>query len=150
MPFEGGVCDRVYFVRWTGPPTAADVDRIVSEVESAARAVGPLPCVLVNSPGRSTPPSSEVRKHLAERAPQWMKSAASVELVILGDSIGMQLLRTVIRGMVAAGTMRGGAAQRDVVRIHSSIEAALRAVSEGKTVGARALEENARARGFLP
>ncbi|UJR83110.1 hypothetical protein [Sandaracinus amylolyticus] len=99
MPYKSALNGRVLGVRWTGAPTAIDVDRLEAETHSGfGRASAPL--VLVAVPRSLTPPDADVRARFAS---MMRATAAQIErfyLVIEGSGPRRALARVVARAAI--------------------------------------------------
>ena len=104
MPYKSALIGRVLGVRWTGAPTAIDVDRLEAETHSGfGRASAPL--VLVAVPRSLAPPDPDVRARIAS---MMRATAAQIErfyLVIEGSGPGRALKSGYRSKMTAPGTI---------------------------------------------
>lgn len=151
MAFKGGLVDRAYFLRWIDQPTVPDVDALIADIERQAKNVGGQ-VVYVGVHGRGgadAPPGAEVRDHILNSAARLLKSASSLELVMVGDGIGMSLVRSAIRGMVVVGQGRLGPDARGRVHIHRTPLEALQRTQSQLSHPAEAIHAEAAKLGFF-
>lgn len=118
-------------IRWEQTPTAASAKQLHRDVDAAFKAAGaPLVCFIVIPTDNVDIPGPEARQVLQTRQQEIFDRTASIDMVLVGSSIGASLIRTTLRAMSLV--TRAG----DRVSIHSGPEEALKGRNVPSSVAA--------------
>jgi hypothetical protein len=101
------------FALW-GRPTLADIDDVLSQVRSAAKASGRPVVYVTRVPIDAPPPESDVRQRLNEAMPEIRAVCASYHVILEGDGFLSAVKRAILAGLMQFGW------QRDTFFIHAS------------------------------
>lgn len=102
MPYISCTTNRIFAIRWTGPPGLADADGVLRDARAAARPIGARRSLLVVIPTDVDLPEAEVRHRMQALMPELVLNFESVNLVVEGGGVLSSLFRTFLRGMVLA------------------------------------------------
>jgi hypothetical protein len=119
MPYRAARLERVFLLRWTSPPTLADVKALARDVAAAHASLGQRVAFIAVVPSEVGMPDPEARDAFNEATPEVVAHCASLDLVVEGTGVTQMLVRTLVRGMSIAlrGHVRTG--------VHASLDDAL-------------------------
>jgi hypothetical protein len=128
MGYRSELVDRVFIVRWQTPPTLADLSTLIRELPLVRRTVAAQMgfCVVIPAEVRD-PPEGAVRQAMERNFAQILQLFEVVDLLVPGEAVTQMLMRTVMRGLIAAAHMRGkmvihATAEECFARLQSSVD----------------------------
>lgn len=106
-------------MRWTSPPTLADVKALARDVASAHASLGRPVAFVAIVPTEVGMPAPDARDAFNKSLPEVVAHCASIDLVVEGTGVTPMLVRTLVRGMsiTLRGQVRTG--------VHASLDDAL-------------------------
>lgn len=119
MSYRAARLEQVFLLRWTSPPTLADVKSLARDVAAAHAALGrPIPFIAI-VPSDVGMPETDARDAFNKSLPEVVAHCASIDLVVEGTGVTSMLVRTLVRGMsiTLRGQLRTG--------VHASLDDAL-------------------------
>lgn len=100
------------FALW-GRPTLADVDEVLRQLQSAAKAAGRPVVYITRVPVDAPPPEAEVRQRLNEAMPAIRAACASYHVILEGGGFISAMKRAILASFMQFGW------QRDTFFIHA-------------------------------
>jgi hypothetical protein len=83
------------FVLW-GAPTTGDVDRLIQSLSVAVEQAGEPVVFVARVPVAQPPPSTEVRRHMAELMPKFLPLLSSYHVVLEGAGFASAVKRAIL------------------------------------------------------
>lgn len=126
---------RIYLVEWTAQVDLATAKAVVGTLPSIRARAG-VPLLLVIMPQDNlTPPTSDARDYILKATKEMLESCETIHNIQAGQSIGSMMYRSVIRGMITFGGLRGK------VYIHESLEKFCEWLGTADRISATALRD---------
>jgi hypothetical protein len=130
------------FALW-GKPSKADLERVLNRVELVATAAGSPIVYIARVPSAAPAPDGEVRAHLNQLMPRFVKLCAGYHVVLEGNGFGSALKRCVLTSLLQFGWRNGS------FFVHQDINEVFAKLSPASRSGARALLDLAGHGGLL-
>ncbi|HYQ27047.1 MAG TPA: hypothetical protein VER04_07505 [Polyangiaceae bacterium] len=83
------------FAVW-GTPEIADMDRVLTEVEAAAKSCGHPVVYVTRVPVNAPAPDAQVRAHLERMMPQLLSACSTYHVVLEGEGFGAAMKRGIL------------------------------------------------------
>ncbi len=131
----------VLFVRWHSQCDVTDVERIKEAIESARKVVRSGLIYIASVPVDVPPPEHDARVAMRSGIDHANELCASVHLVIEGQGLRRAIIRSVSAGLLLA--------TRASFSIHTDVESALLAASEGVSLDLPKVLSIAREKGLV-
>lgn len=130
------------FAVW-GKPEIADMDRVLTEAEAAAKSCGHPVVYITRVPVDSPAPEALVRAHIERLMPTLLKACSTYHVVLEGDGFGAAMKRGILTGMFQLSW------RRKTFFVHAKVTEVASSVPLDKRPAVARLLESAGRRGLL-
>jgi hypothetical protein len=131
MALRHGLVDQVLVVRWEGRIEVTDLTKVIEVAASVRRTLGRPVILLSIIPADSVEmPDTRLRETMQRLMPRLEAECEAFDTVIEGSGLRVNLLRTVVRGLMMVTKQRGR------TFVHDSVDAAVRRTQQGTAASA--------------
>ena len=142
MPFDSGIIDRIFYVRWTGMRAPGDLESILTSIASYRKALG-SPIFFLNVLTESAELLSDDEPDAVDRFAYKIREHADHTYIVVEGS-GFKTAAT--RSRITSNWRRRG--EQGFASLHTSTDEALRRIATDHTMDVTALLRMAHERGL--